>query len=69
MYKFLCELLIKIVNKIASPLVLFAQASKDIAGGNFNVKLPEIKTEDEMMELHNAFSYMQKYTSLFIVPT
>ncbi|MDD3859789.1 MAG: SpoIIE family protein phosphatase, partial [Bacteroidales bacterium] len=53
-------LTIKIVNKIASPLVLFAQASKDIAGGNFNVKLPEIKTEDEMLELHNAFTYMQK---------
>lgn len=53
-------LTIKIVNKIASPLVQFAQASKDIAGGNFNVKLPIIKTEDEMLELHNAFSYMQK---------
>jgi sigma-B regulation protein RsbU (phosphoserine phosphatase) len=52
-------LTVKIVNKIASPLVLFAQASKDIAGGDFNVKLPDIKTQDEMLELHNAFSYMQ----------
>jgi sigma-B regulation protein RsbU (phosphoserine phosphatase) len=59
-------LTIKIVNKIASPLVLFAEASKHIAEGNFNVKLPEIKTQDEMMELHNAFSYMQNQLSEYV---
>ena len=50
----------KIVNNLTSPLKDFADSARLIAAGNFNVRLPEIKTEDEMKELHNSFSFMQK---------
>lgn len=50
----------KIVSNLTSPLKDFADSARLIAAGNFNVKLPEIKTEDEMKELHNSFSFMQK---------
>lgn len=57
----------RIVTKLTAPLKQFADSARLIAGGNFNVKLPEIKTEDEMKELHNSFSYMQHELSEYIV--
>ncbi|OFY38402.1 MAG: hypothetical protein A2X18_02725 [Bacteroidetes bacterium GWF2_40_14] len=57
----------KIVNKLTSPLKHFAASARLIAAGNFNVHLPEIKTEDEMKELHNSFSFMQKELGDYIV--
>jgi sigma-B regulation protein RsbU (phosphoserine phosphatase) len=48
------------VSKLTSPLKDFADSARLIASGNFNVRLPEIKTEDEMKELYNSFSFMQK---------
>jgi len=57
----------KIVNNLTSPLKHFAESARLIAAGNFNVRLPEIKTEDEMKELHNSFSYMQKELGEYIV--
>jgi len=57
----------KIVNNLTSPLKQFAKSARLIAAGNFNVHLPEIKTEDEMKELHNSFSYMQKELGDYIV--
>ncbi len=47
------------VNRLASPLTHFAASARTIAEGNFDVKLPPVKSRDEMLELHNAFSHMQ----------
>ena len=58
---------IQIINRLTAPLKLFADSARQIAGGNFNVRLPEINTEDEMKELHNSFSYMQKELGDYIV--
>ncbi|MBN1769446.1 MAG: SpoIIE family protein phosphatase [Prolixibacteraceae bacterium] len=49
----------KIVEQQIAPLKCFARSSIEIAEGNFNTELPDIKTEDEMKELHNAFVHMQ----------
>ncbi|MEI6049880.1 MAG: SpoIIE family protein phosphatase [Bacteroidota bacterium] len=57
----------KIVRKLIAPLKHFADSAMLIAGGDFNVQLPEIKTRDEMKELYNSFSYMQKELSEYIV--
>lgn len=54
------------VNRLASPLSEFTRSTMRIAEGNFNVRLPEISTKDEMQELHNAFSYMQNQLSEYI---
>lgn len=56
-----------IVNKLASPLTLFADSARTIANGHFDQKLPEIKTKDEMKELHDAFSHMQKELERYVI--
>ncbi len=48
-----------IISKLTKPLSLFASSARMIAKGDFNTPLPEIKSEDEMKELYNSFSYMQ----------
>jgi sigma-B regulation protein RsbU (phosphoserine phosphatase) len=58
---------IKIINNLTEPLKHFAVSARLIAEGDFNVRLPEIKTQDEMKELYNSFSYMQKELSEYIV--
>lgn len=58
---------VRIINRLTAPLKDFADSARLIAGGNFNVQLPEIKTEDEMKELHNSFSQMQKELAEYMV--
>ncbi|HEY5511117.1 MAG TPA: SpoIIE family protein phosphatase [Prolixibacteraceae bacterium] len=59
--------IIRIINKITDPLKHLAGSARLIAAGNFNVKLPEIKTRDEMEELCDSFIYMQKELAEYIV--
>ena len=47
------------VRRITKPLARFAASADEIARGNFNASLPEIKTKDEMAHLHESFSVMQ----------
>lgn len=49
----------KIVSKQLSPLSLFANSAHQVAGGNFDAQLPDIKTKDEMKDLHDSFVLMQ----------
>jgi sigma-B regulation protein RsbU (phosphoserine phosphatase) len=57
----------RIINSITNPLKHLANSARLIAAGNFNVKLPEIKTHDEMEELCDSFSFMQKELAEYIV--
>lgn len=57
----------RIINNITKPLKLLANSARLIASGNFNVKMPEIKTHDEMEELCGSFSFMQKELAEYIV--
>ncbi len=56
-----------VVNRLAAPLTHFAESARIIAEGNFDAKLPEVKTDDEMKELHNAFSHMQEELAEYVV--
>ena len=49
-----------VVHKLTDPIVCFANSANELAKGNFNVKLPVIKSKDEMKILHDSFEYMQK---------
>jgi sigma-B regulation protein RsbU (phosphoserine phosphatase) len=49
----------RIVSKQLRPLSCFARSAHQIADGNFDTALPDIKTEDEMRELHLSFETMQ----------
>lgn len=62
----LAFLTIRNINKMAQPLVHFAESAHLIADGDFNVPLPSIETKDEMQELQQAFSHMQKQLADYI---
>ncbi len=47
-----------VAKKLTDPLHTFAEATKDIGTGNFDVKLPEIHSSDEIGNLHDSFQYM-----------
>ena len=49
-----------IIYRLTSPLMLFARSAKDIAHGNFSVKLPRVKSRNEMRTLRDSFDYMQR---------
>ena len=49
----------RIIRHVSTPLSRFAEAARQIAGGDFNAPLPRSKHKDEMGQLHDAFEYMQ----------
>ncbi|MFA7044386.1 MAG: cache domain-containing protein, partial [Bacteroidales bacterium] len=56
----------RIVSRQISPLEIFAKSAREVANGNFNNKLPDIKSKDEMKHLHDSFEHMQKDLSTYI---
>ena len=48
-----------LIKRQLSPLIDFAKSAKDIANGDFDMALPRVKSNDEMLMLHNSFEYMQ----------
>lgn len=59
-------LISRIVSKQIAPLRLFAASAFEVAEGNFDARLPEISTEDEMKNLLDSFSKMQKNLKTYI---
>ena len=49
----------RIIRHVTTPLSRFAGVARQIAGGHFDVPLPQSKYKDEMGQLHDAFEYMQ----------
>ena len=47
------------IYKMVKPLRQFADSAVSIANGNLEVTLPEIHSEDELLQLRKAFDYMQ----------
>lgn len=48
------------IRRMTKPLELFAASANEIANGNFDFVLPDIKNKDEMQTLHDSFLSMQK---------
>lgn len=53
-------LIIFISKSITRPLRLLTSAAGEFAEGDFNIKLPDIKSGDEIGKLNDSFIYMQK---------
>lgn len=57
-------LLYWIINRIikheSQPIVEFTYSAKNIAKGNFHAVIPEVKTKDELKNLQESLSYMQR---------
>ncbi len=48
-----------LANRITRPLKKLAAATDEIAGGNFNVAIPEMKSKDEVSHLAISFNFMK----------
>lgn len=53
---FICQ---KAIRHVVNPLTQFAKSADEIAKGNFEAPLPEIKIQGEMMQLRDSFEIMQ----------
>ena len=54
------------IRKLTSPLSKFSESALSIAKGDFNTELPEIKSEDEIRQLHDSFVYMEESLTKYI---
>ena len=54
------------IRKVTSPLHRFTRSAEEVAKGNFNAPLPDIKHDDEIRLLHDSFGNMQHSLSLYI---
>ena len=54
------------IRKMTKPLVKFAESTREIAKGNFQVPLPNIKSNDEIGLLHESFQDMQQSLSRYV---
>ncbi len=58
--------IVSVIRKAVKPLHQFAESTKEIARGDFNIELPEIRTRDEMYHLREAFVNMQSSLSKYV---
>jgi sigma-B regulation protein RsbU (phosphoserine phosphatase) len=54
------------IRKVTAPLHRFARSAEEVAKGNFNAPLPDIKDDDEIRLLHDSFGNMQQSLSQYI---
>ena len=60
---FICRYFIR---KTSKPLIRLAGSAKEVAMGNFDTELPQIKSNDEIRLLRDSFDNMQKSLSRYI---
>lgn len=47
------------IRMVVAPVEDFSEVAKKIADGEFNSKLPNIQSQDELKALHDSFEYLQ----------
>jgi len=65
-FAFLLVVIVFIARSITRPLSVLAGAAEDIATGNLDVSIPEIKTGDEVGKLAQSFDYMKTSLKQYI---
>lgn len=56
----------RLIERLVQPITEFAFSAQTIAKGNFNARIPEINSEDELKQLHDSLSYMEKSIGSYI---
>lgn len=54
------------IHRMTTPITQLSDAALRMAKGDLNTELPEIKSGDEMMHLHDSFVYMQNSITEYI---
>jgi sigma-B regulation protein RsbU (phosphoserine phosphatase) len=62
----LLAVVVLISGSIIRPLRVLASATEDIAGGNFDIDLPSVKSQDEVGKLTESFIYMKRALKKYI---
>jgi len=65
-FVFLLVIIVFIARSITRPLSVLAGVAEDIATGNLDVLIPEIKTGDEVGKLAQSFDYMKTSLKQYI---
>ena len=55
-----------VIHRLTTPITQLSDAALRMAKGDLNTQLPEIKSGDEMMHLHDSFVYMQNSITDYI---
>jgi len=50
----------RIIKRESQPIVEFTYSAKNMAKGNFHATIPEVKTKDELRNLQESLTYMQR---------
>lgn len=56
----------RLINRLVQPITEFAYSAQTIAKGNFNARIPEVNSEDELKQLHDSLFYMEKSIGSYI---
>ena len=56
----------RLIRRMTMPIVEFSNAAMTMAKGNFNARIPEVKTRDELLTLRNSLEYMQRSLNEYI---
>lgn len=54
------------IVRMVRPLNQFAESARNIANGDLDTALPQIRTKDELLLLHDSFEYMQSSLKQYI---
>lgn len=55
-----------VVGRLTKPITRLSEAARQMSHGDFNVPLPEVKSNDEMLQLRDSFAYMQQSLNKYI---
>lgn len=55
-----------VIHRMTTPITQLSDAALRMAKGDLNTQLPQIKSNDEMMHLHDSFVYMQNSITEYI---
>lgn len=71
-YTFLVGLLVlflivyTIIRRLVRPLEKFSASAREIATGRFDVQIPQVRSNDEIRDLHDSLVYMQNSLSQYV---
>lgn len=63
---FLLVLIVIIAQRITRPLSHLAKVTRNVGGGNFNIILPEVRSNDEIAQLTRSISQMQEELKTYV---
>lgn len=56
----------KLIQRLSQPITEFAYSAQTIAKGNFQARIPEVNTQDELKQLQTSLQYMEQSIDSYI---